>query len=222
MIDLSHWDFASSFNGYDAAALILGIEPSQSMNENAKIQVVTRRLKESYSAAWFYYDAVYDPFNDDRVPLAPLNMLPSEQMLNNVRASENSAICKKSFLTWLADDRSYEFDRQKFTREVLTRWLSANDLKSVYCFTPITSATLNDSENQAGRWPWGNYHTELLGHLEAAFKEHWSTYEPSKPKTAAKAQVVIKWLIERGVSEKMATAIATMIRPDGLPTGPRK
>ena len=79
-------------------------------------------------------------------------------------------------------------------------------------------------------WPWGNHHTELLGHLEAAASEFWLIYKPHKAKaTAPKNETVIAWLMARNVlgqkrkvSGQMAKAIATMLRPDDLPTGPRR
>ena len=79
-------------------------------------------------------------------------------------------------------------------------------------------------------WPWGNHHTELLGHLEAAALEFWVNYDPQNTKaTAPKNETVIAWLMarkvpskNRKVSNQMATAIATLLRPDDLPTGPRK
>ena len=84
-----------------------------------------------------------------------------------------------------------------------------------------------DADN---RWPWGSHHTELLGHLEAAASEFWQSYDPQNAKgTAPKNETVIAWLMagnvvgqKRKVSDQMAQAIATMLRPDGLPTGPRK
>ena len=73
------------------------------------------------------------------------------------------------------------------------------------------------------RWPWGNHHTEALGHLEAAAKKLWTLYDPSDFSTAPTNDMVAEWLqSERGVSRERARAIASMLRPDGLPTGPRR
>lgn len=75
----------------------------------------------------------------------------------------------------------------------------------------------------ASRWPWGNHHTELLGHLEAAALRHWVNHDPDDATTAPTNKDVAEWLVsERNVSQKMAESIASMLRPDGLPTGPRK
>ena len=82
---------------------------------------------------------------------------------------------------------------------------------------------INDSTAAVGPWPWGSHHTELLGHLEAAAKMFWVRYDPANPKaTAPKNETVINWLkTERNVSQTVAISMATMLRPDGLKTGPR-
>lgn len=77
-------------------------------------------------------------------------------------------------------------------------------------------------EEQCTRWPWGIHHTETLGHLEAAAKRFWVNYDPTDPSTAPLNEDVIQWLMARKVSRNMANSIATMLRVDGLKTGPRK
>jgi hypothetical protein len=72
------------------------------------------------------------------------------------------------------------------------------------------------------KWPWGSHETELLRHLAAAADRFWKKYDPSDPTTAHTNQQVIDWLKQRGVSERTAEVMATILRADGLPTGPRK
>jgi hypothetical protein len=92
-------------------------------------------------------------------------------------------------------------------------------MTSVYLFDRTTVAPGRHGD----RWPWGNHHTVLLGHLEAAARRFWVGYDPAESTTANTNATVIEWLqTERKVSGKMAEAIATMLRPDGLATGPRK
>lgn len=79
------------------------------------------------------------------------------------------------------------------------------------------------SEQAEGRWPWGAHHTKVLAHLEAAANKFWKHYEPSDATTAVNNDVVEMWLIqERGVSGRIAKVMATILRADGLATGPRK
>jgi hypothetical protein len=79
------------------------------------------------------------------------------------------------------------------------------------------------SNNAATGWPWGSHHTERLGHLEAAARRFWVNYDPSDHGTAPTNAVVSAWLQkERKATPTTADSIATMLRPDNLPTGPRK
>lgn len=73
------------------------------------------------------------------------------------------------------------------------------------------------------RWPWGSHHTEMLGHLEAAALRFWVNVDPSDNTTAPTNKEVSDWLEkERKVSNAGAKAIASILRQDDLPTGPRK
>lgn len=75
----------------------------------------------------------------------------------------------------------------------------------------------------AGHWPWGNHTTKALEHLEAAGNRFWVNYDPADATTANTNLTISSWLqSERNVSKTMADAIATILRADGLPTGPRK
>jgi len=72
------------------------------------------------------------------------------------------------------------------------------------------------------KWPWGDYETALLRRLASAAEEWWSTYDPASPATAPKNKEVKDWLIDQGVSDRVAENMATILRADGLKTGPRK
>jgi hypothetical protein len=71
-------------------------------------------------------------------------------------------------------------------------------------------------------WPWGRHETDLLRKLAVAAQRFWSNYDPSDPSTAPTNQQVTDWLKGQGVSERTAEIMATILRADGLPTGPRK
>ena len=79
-----------------------------------------------------------------------------------------------------------------------------------------------DTSNET-KWPWGTHHTEALGHLEAAALRWWKLYDSTETDTVFTNKQVSEWLqTERGLSQKMAESIASILRADGLPTGPRK
>ncbi len=76
--------------------------------------------------------------------------------------------------------------------------------------------------NAGAVWPWGTHETSLLRHLGAAADRWWKLYDPERPDTAPTNKEVVDWLTnERGVTENIAKAIATILRADGLRTGPR-
>ena len=79
-----------------------------------------------------------------------------------------------------------------------------------------------DPGQARGKWPWGDHETELLRHLEAAAVRFWKNWDPDEPDTAPLNDEVEVWLKSRGVSDRIAKAIASILRPDGLRTGPRK
>jgi len=71
------------------------------------------------------------------------------------------------------------------------------------------------------RWPWGAHETTFLQHLHAAADRHWGLYDPADFTTAPTNETVIKWLKERGVSDRIASSMATILRANDLPSGPR-
>jgi hypothetical protein len=98
------------------------------------------------------------------------------------------------------------------------------DLDSFIAVRGLGSDDKTSRSKSAVGWPWGHHHTELLGHLDAAARRYWGVnYDPADITTASTNATVSEWLqSERKVSRTMADSIASILRPDGLPTGPRK
>lgn len=138
-------------------------------------------------------------------------------------------------------DNIYETAIRSLNNEVLRaspmRWVSPSDFlawareKEYHIPEEIEEAVNRfqpkaQSRDQGGaggpKWPWGNHETERLRHLAAAAERFWKLYDPNDRTTAPTNQAVIDWLKARDVSEQTAKSIATFLRPDGLPTGPRK
>jgi hypothetical protein len=78
------------------------------------------------------------------------------------------------------------------------------------------------SASDHGKWPWGAYETKLLRDLAEAAERFWVRYDPADTTTAPTNEDVIAWLEDRGVSNNLAKAIASILRAEGLPPGPRK
>lgn len=70
-------------------------------------------------------------------------------------------------------------------------------------------------------WPWGAHETELLRHLAAAASRWWANFDPNDATTAPTNDAVSAWLQERGVSKSLSDKMATILRADDLPPGPR-
>lgn len=88
---------------------------------------------------------------------------------------------------------------------------------------PIVVSTQNSTSPElVNPWPWGSHETDLLRKLADAAERFWKLYDPSDKSTAPTNSEVAKWLAEKGVSNNIAQAIATILRADDLPTGPRK
>lgn len=67
-------------------------------------------------------------------------------------------------------------------------------------------------------WPWGTYQTEMLALLAEAVERFWVRFDPNEPDTAPDSKTdVIPWLRSKGLSNNMAEAIATIIRPKNIP-----
>lgn len=75
---------------------------------------------------------------------------------------------------------------------------------------------------QVTGWPWGRYETDLLKKMARAIDLFWKNYDSTDPTSAPTNQQVIAWLVKQKVAKRTAEIMATILRADGLPTGPRK
>ncbi len=221
MNDLSHWHFAEHFSAYDAAALILGLEPRESETEQWRVGVITDRMQLDYKKALSRLSFEASPPDDFRD-------YDSQPMRTELMSVQLDDLCRNAWelgqetpLTdWLANQRLSRFDNQEFSRGAIIRWLGAIGMKSEYVFSRNEHT---QPVARKGRWPWGDHHTEALGHLEAAASRFWAGYDSSDTSTANTNAQVSEWLQkERTISKTLADSIASILRLDGLPPGPRK
>jgi len=122
------------------------------------------------------------------------------------------------FACSITPDREISIDDIRIDRQELLEFLIAANTNGV-ASDDVNKVTEN-TETQI-RQLFG-HSTELLLELVAASKEHWKSYMPKIPSTAPKSEVVSKWLQDRGVTQNVADRMATILRPDDLPTGRRK
>jgi hypothetical protein len=221
MTDLSHWDFAEQFTVKESAELIIGIPPeinnqvmhlSREPGFAARITPVLRRMKGAYASALSKLNEAIA--SDFELGEPEPQDLQSELMIS-IRVSVNPPSDPRKKLELMVFEKSF------FHRDEIQRWLNAIGMQSTYKFDRTQS---QPSGNSSRRWPWGNHHTELLEHLNVAAQRYWGErYDPTDATTAPINSMVSEWLQkERKISRTMADAIASILRPDGLPTGPRK
>ncbi|TAN11540.1 MAG: hypothetical protein EPN34_07005 [Burkholderiaceae bacterium] len=207
MEDLSAWDFAENFSGEEAAALILGLQPT-GLAHKGQIQVVLRRMVDDYHRAvdcFRYYGYA-----------APAKQAPTNLLSYMLDGCMTFAMGDAKADAQLLETRGFE--GQRFEREELTRWLSAIGMASRYAFDRPTEANV---KTRPSPWPWGDYETGLLRHLAAAAERFWMAYDPEDPATAKTNEIVAEWLESRGVAKRVAEVMAQILRADGLRTGPR-
>ena len=135
MADLTHWDFAENFSGFDAAALILGCEPSQAWHDELKVQIVADRMKLHYGYATkrAFNDNYGDPLEnlerDERI-FAELPRVELKAL--SFRASRFDSGVPLG--RWLESEDRSNFVNQKFNRYSIVDWLADVGFKSVYQF----------------------------------------------------------------------------------------
>lgn len=134
MTDLSHWDFAENFSGYDAASLILGIEPRESQDEQWRVRVVTDRMELQYkhATARVFHEIFGDPLENvhsKEASAALLSVKLDELYYRYWHFNEETPLSD-----WLADKRLIKFENQEFERNSIARWLTQIGMKSVYQF----------------------------------------------------------------------------------------
>lgn len=90
------------------------------------------------------------------------------------------------------------------------------------CGIDVPTGWLPVANEQRGKWPWGDYETELLHALADAVKQWWSTYDPVETTPPSNAEVA-EYLKKKGIAQSVAESIATIIRSDRAPAGrPKK
>jgi hypothetical protein len=240
---LSKWDLSVEFMLYEAAALIVGIDPVEicistepahdnpriyDYHDHPEIKPAVDRMKRDFFSAMDLYLAMRNgEWKHSSAEPLPESVLRRREM--EIIPLRIGSWClpldpatQAALDTWqVEEDGTYE--TAKFTRTELSRWLSVNCLKSVYGFDLELTKTVtpvDDAKLAGARWP--AHETKNLTALRLAAVKWWTNYSPNDPTTAPKNEVVIEWLIKaHDLSPTLAGAMATILRADKLKTGPR-
>jgi hypothetical protein len=140
MVDLSHWDFALDFNGFEASALILGLDPDDCGEGAERIKPVFQRVEHSYSSLRTWHEIYITPSDAGKLghQARPMDGLESVAMAEYQKTTIPDHIYvggSSLFLGWLLDTRDRSgFAKQRFSRVELSRWLNVVGFTSVYHF----------------------------------------------------------------------------------------
>lgn len=233
MNDLSHWDFAADFSPGEVVALTLGLDMNRLITapnqddlklELARFLPALERMRQCYEGARAFFQQCMSP--PEHPTSEPPDMLCSVEMCRHLAEHDPCDGSRCQFYVWVIDNELSGFNTQRFARKAVVDWLTAIGQVSIYAFDGAKATTpVNAQPKQTARWLWGAHHTQLLGHLEAAAIRFWGAdyYDPTDKGTAPQNKVIESWLAtERKLeSGAMRKAIATILRLDGLPTGPR-
>ena len=243
MNELKHWDFATAFSGFEAASLMLGIDPRRLENKESHVSVPLNEIKKCYKNGISHMNFhLNGGFHDDHLDIEkiwPIELISEEmeflERRSHLYEDESSSVI------WINDQEKCDFKNQRFSRSTIVHWLKNMGVPSAYKFnltmeekdTNTNTNTNTEAEAEAeaktvisesaGKWPWGNHQTAVLEHLEAAANEFWVKYQVSKDiKDAPKNDTVVEWLVATyKQSNSMANSIATMLRPQEIRTGPK-
>ena len=131
MDDLSHWDFASYFSGYEAAALILGVEPTDASKGNHRVKVVQGRLHDDYMRSRTSFASDFD--RDELFGASRDATLLRSKNLFEMRDAPRVGYGSGELSEWFSSLLS-SFDFQKFARAEVASWIDAVKMTSVYDF----------------------------------------------------------------------------------------
>lgn len=131
MVDLSHWNFAKNFSGFQISALILGVDPYKPNNDIARIHVVQDRLALDYQRAVQRALAEFGPFKEN-LPARPDDLFVSAD-LDELWSSATALSCS-DLEAWAIDEEKSNFSRQKFSRNSVISWVKSTGVTSKYKF----------------------------------------------------------------------------------------
>ena len=251
-IDLRHWRAVEKISVEQAGLLIAGVDPFDMAGAGSALVARGRTfemaIRQASERAFSYAHGVVHRL--DQEPIDPWLVdiwemsdcfdrhLPSIELRNSV-----AAVLKDPENVPLLAPVDPWFSETVYARELI-RWMTANEIRSAYDFPDGQAVVIRDrgltswAEWHAERnlaeseqvdtletgtpWPWGSYETMLLRKMAAAAERFWVNYDPGDATTAPTNAQVISWLKSQGVAERTAEVMATILRVDGLPTGPRK
>jgi hypothetical protein len=127
--DLSHWDWANDFTASEAAALFLGIEPTDQESARYRIEPILARMTIAHETARDWYkNKISEAWPEEEFNVG--EMLVSTGMK---RRRDDDSNTENSFFEWLAGKHA-NIELQRFDRNELSLWVKKIQMKSLYRF----------------------------------------------------------------------------------------
>lgn len=144
-------------------------------------------------------------------PLAPTFGLPKDDPHEIIRYKASTIAdqlindAKNGNLKAVYDERGgYVYistTKWTVTRQALREWAITKDIRPIFLFP--------DDSSHNTRSTWGQHTTDELEILKEAIQKFWEEHDPKRP---PKKDIVVSWLMQKGLSQRIAQAMDTIMR----------
>ena len=244
VLDLSHWLSVDRLALAEVTLLIVGADPSNQESLDAAVHARARTVEKSILQALDHASDVAEEYLADETaekdPQLPdmfegysgEDLLITLELRNRVsralQSPQLSRLPKPPNNLCSASVNGHDFQRWMKPKGLYSAFQFRDDQMLDLCPNRptvnegLSAQVTGRSSSNAGPWPWGRHETKHLRELAAAAERWWINFDPNDNTTAPTNDQVSEWLQARGVVGKtLADKMATILRADGLPTGPR-
>lgn len=210
ILEPEHWKHIEEYTLSEAALLLVGIDPF-----SITFDKIQRSKHPKWKQAYSYMKALEIEIRQGKIKTIKCMGTDVDNIYqeidpmdrNNQLSTEQTVISKISLINWLSIN-NIEIDplfKQLISPEELTQALQAE-------------STMPDevSDRIQNRVSFYSHQSEGIDLLADVIHHFWASYDPDKPDTAPKQQVIIKYLINKGAGKNMAEAINLILRPRKL------
>ena len=140
MVDLSHWDFAEYFSGHEAAALMLGLEPTTvSEDQKRRVKVVVDRMRLHYQNAidirpWDFPGGILENQVGNGTDCNLIILISFDMEELHQVYSLQGADAPRFEVEWFSNPGLVRFESQRFSRKQISNWLGVIGMVSLYPF----------------------------------------------------------------------------------------
>lgn len=174
--------------------------------------------------------ALHCQLDPDRMTLRSIRFSDNLPSVSNARLYQERIVMARQYVKdgviESEGDPDAEYDLRRVLLTDYAQWAITLEMPLPPEFPRVLMPKIIKHE-PTSKWPWGSHDTVLLRHLAEAANHFWKpvseggNYDPERPITAKSNAAIEAWLMKRGVSERMAKAIPTILHADDMPDGPR-